>query len=160
MEPSWGEKTASRLLRYIPEWLAQEPERVLINAACVIIGIMALSRDPRPDSVLAQWPAFIRVEWGLAMSVGGGLVLYGYIRNKRASGRVGLLAVASASLFYVGASSMSFGLDRFLVAVIFLFIALAKLLRLLVSSAVRAHMITRPPVQPPPSGKHERPENE
>lgn len=157
MQPSWGERLAARTLRFIPEWLALEPERVLINAACVVIGVLALAQDPRPDSVVAAWPVWLRVEWALGMAVGGFLVVYGFVRKRRV-GRVGLLSVALCSLFYVGSSFLNFGLDRFLVAIIFLFIALAKLLRLLVSSGVRAHMLTRPPLDPPPPGRHERPE--
>lgn len=157
MRPSWGERLAARTLRFIPVWLALEPERVLINAACVVIGVLALVRQPRPDSVLAAWPEFLRVEWGLGMAVGGFLVVYGFVRKRRV-GRVGLLAVALCSLSFVVSSWLDFGLDKFLVGVIFLFVALAKLLRLLVSSGVRAHMLTRPPLDPPPPGRHERPE--
>lgn len=171
MRPSWGERLALRLLKFIPEWLALEPERVLINAACIIIGLLALVREPNPGSVLQGWPLFLRVEWALTLIVGAIFVLLGYIggadattsddraaKNARSMGRVGLLAVAACSLLYAGASFLDFGLDRFLVAVIFIFIAVAKLLRLTVSSGVRAHQLTRPEVPDREPGRHEKPE--
>lgn len=165
--PSRGERLSLRILRYIPEWLALEPERVLINVACIIIGLIALVKDPNPGSVISAWPFFLRIEWGLTMIAGAFFVLFSYIKSARSLdrdkggrslGRVGLLAVAACSLFYAGASFLDFGLDRFLVAIIFVFIAFAKLLRLTVSSGVRAHQLTRPIVPEAEPGRHEKPE--
>lgn len=128
------------LVRHIPEPLMAAPERVLINFACLLIGISGLIAV-RPGSLLALWPRWVAYEWAAAMLVGGACALFGYWTGRISVARLGYLLICFASLTYGVAVLVVFGKQGAATGVIFLGIAVAKALRLLLGSAIRAAII-------------------
>lgn len=116
------------------------PERVLINFACILMGLSALLAS-RPGSLLALWPAWVAYEWAGAMLLGGCSALVGYWNGKRPLARLGYLLIAVASLVYGVGVMVVFGWQGVPIGATFLAIALAKGIRLLVGSAIRNAVI-------------------
>lgn len=134
------------LLDHIPERVAAAPERVLINAACALIGLATLvgllvGDGPRPSSLLALWPAWLSYEWAAAMILGGACALAGYMRGRRSVERIGYMVLGAATTLFAISALIVFGWRGVFVAVLYLGIAASKLIRLLVTSAARASVL-------------------
>jgi uncharacterized membrane protein HdeD (DUF308 family) len=121
-------------VRWLPEVIAVNPERSLINAACALMGLSALvQRSP----VWAHlWP-FAQYEWGAAMLGGGVAALIGMCAGQRTIDRLGLLLITAASLVWAVVLVVEYGPRAVLTSLIFLALAAAKVVRLLVTAAVR-----------------------
>jgi hypothetical protein len=128
------------LVRFIPEPIMAAPERVLINFACVLIGIGGLA-GARPGSLLALWPRWVSLEWSVAMLIGGACALTGFWLGKRPLARLGYMLIGVASAVYAIGLAVVFGLQGLAPVLIFLGLAIAKFVRLVVGSAVRASII-------------------
>lgn len=135
-----------RLIRWLatvlPEPIAAAPERVLINFACVLIGLSSLIAD-RPGSLLSLWPSGIPEAWALSMVIGGGFAIVGYWNNParrwaNSVERLGYLLILLATLIYGIGVIVVFGWQGVPSGVIFLGIAFAKAMRLLITSAFRS----------------------
>ncbi len=145
------ERVALWMAAHIPLPILASPERVLINFACIVLGVAALASE-RPDSLLALWPWWIAVEWALIMAGGGLAALVGYWLRQGADGskwdlwlsleRVGYLAIFLASTLYGVGALVVFGWQGLSAGIVYLGIALAKLLRLTTSTSARAHLLT------------------
>lgn len=138
-----SERFSLLLLRFIPPVVAAAPERILINAACVLIGIGSVT--PAAGSLLALWPRWLAFEWGAAMMVGGALTLVGIVRQKLGPERAGMVLIMLCTFFFALDAVLTIHLRALPTALIFLGITLAKLVRLILSSASRAHLTHRPP---------------
>jgi hypothetical membrane protein len=133
------------LATVLPQKIAEAPERVLINFACVLIGVSALITQ-RPGSLLTVWPDGFPETWALAMLSGGVLALVGYWNNPRrrwanSIERLGYLLILVASLIYGIGVLAVFGQQGLASGVIYLSIALAKSVRLLITSAFRTYLL-------------------
>lgn len=130
-----GERLVIAVTNSLPSWLLGQPERVLINFACFLIGLSALI--PPPDNnLLSHWPVAGRVIWGGIMIAGSIISVYGSVKLHRAADRLGALSLMSASFFMSFVLFSSVGLRAFLTGTIFLAVAFAKLLRFLRATAV------------------------
>jgi hypothetical protein len=143
--PRLYERAVNRLATLLPLKLAVAPERVLINSACVLIGVAALA-VVKPGSLLALWPAWVAYAWPATMAFGGAAALIGYWNNPRrrwanSLERTGYLAILLASVVYGVGLIVVFGWQGIFSALLFFCIAFAKAVRLLVSSAARANVL-------------------
>lgn len=134
------------ILRRVPLWVAEAPERVLINVACALVGLATLAYGPADGSLLALWPWWLTAGWGLAMITGGIAILVGIRLSSQwryalSMERVGYLLLMPACLIYGTALIVVFGWRGVIVGAIFLGIAAAKGLRLLVTSAARTAVL-------------------
>ncbi len=127
---------ALRILAHLPLPLAQSPERVVLNFACVAIGVSALTVS-RPGSLLDLWPEWVTPVWALAMIVGGCAVLAGMFLRNTTLERLGYILVGVASLLYGVSTIASLGFQAMSTGLIFLGVAASKAVRMLVSSAAR-----------------------
>lgn len=123
------------LVRHIPAPILDSPERVLINFACILIGAGALLSDPQ--QLLGLWPRWIALEWSAALLLGGVFALVGYWNEKRPLARLGYMLLMISGAIYGVSVLIVFGWGGFRVGAIFLGIAVAKGIRLLLGSAIR-----------------------
>lgn len=129
-----------RLVAWLPEQIALSPERALINVACVLIGVATLF-ERAPESVSSTWPDWLVVEWSLGMMLGGLLALFGYICLARSAARVGMLLILICVLYYAVDIVFVYGSRGLITSLMFLGIAAAKALRLVVSSAAQGRVL-------------------
>lgn len=132
------ERIVGWLATVLPLKIAEAPERVLINVMCVLIGAAVLLSDQSGR----LWPPVVSYVWAVMLIVGGAAALVGYWRNPSGSlarplERLGYLVVGAASLAYGVRALWVVGWAAVPIAGIFLGIAFAKAVRLLVSSAAR-----------------------
>lgn len=131
---------AARLARHLPETIAINPERTLIYLGCALIGLSALSDASGRGALRHLWP-FAQTEWGVAMLVGGAAGLWGLFKHNRSPERLGQLLLLFGSAFFAVILVVEFGLPGLITALIFLFIALAMVIRLIVGAAAREQNI-------------------
>lgn len=131
-----GERIILWLAGRFPHWLMEQPERILLNAACLIIGVSTMLPPP-PGNVLSTFPESGRMALGLILMAGAGVSLYGTARVNRAADRFGALALGGASLFLAVLLFGTVGLRAMLIGIIFLAIFMAKSVRFIRSTAVR-----------------------
>jgi hypothetical protein len=130
-------RLAVKLTARMPTRLLANPERVLLNVGIVLLGVIALLPNETGSSpVLAVWPRWFEVEWGLAMVVGGSAALHGYWSGYRPTERLGTATIALGCLLYSIQAIVAPGTRGAVAGAIFLVIALAKTIRLLRSLAV------------------------
>jgi presenilin-like A22 family membrane protease len=139
MRAGWvprGQRIALRLSRHLPEPLLAQPERIFINVAAILLGLAALV--PPPGGIADQWPYWFRLEWAGAMVLAGVAAVHGTWTGYRPTERLG------AGLFSLGAAA--YGLQAAITydwgatgtVLIFVFLSLAKALRVIRSLAVTA----------------------
>jgi hypothetical protein len=142
--PSWGERMAYKAISVIPESYALAPERALVNIACILMGSSVLFVSSHSaSSLVSTWPFWLVLEWGLGMIVGGLACMIGQNKANSPLVRTGQLLIAACCLFYAFDLVFTFGARAVLTAVIFLCLAIAKLIRICVSSAVRAGLLKK-----------------
>lgn len=130
---------AARLARHLPETIAINPERSLIDIGCALIGLSALFETGH--GVLAHlWP-FASYEWGAAMLLGGVAALWGLFHRLRSVERLGQLLILFGSLFFAVVLLTEFSVHAIPTALIFLGIGAAMVVRLIVGAAVRSQII-------------------
>jgi hypothetical protein len=133
------------LATVLPQPAAEAPERVLVNFACVLIGVSALAVE-RPGSLLALWPEGVVTTWAMAMAAGGAFALVGYWNYPRRYWarpleRLGYLGIFLAASVYGVGVIVVFGWQGAFSGTIYLSIALAEAVRLLVTSAYRTVLL-------------------
>lgn len=130
---------AARLVRHLPETIAINPERTLIDLGCALIGLSALFEGS--EGVLQHlWP-LAQYEWGAAMLLGGMAALWGLFHHQRSTERLGQLLILVGSLFFAIVLVAKDGPPGIITALIFVFIGAAMVVRLIVSAAVRSQII-------------------
>jgi hypothetical protein len=140
MPETRGERVINRLVGWIPRPLAEAPERVIVNFACILIGISALTAA-RPGSLLELWPRWVAYEWAVAMLIGGTCALAGHWKSARSVERLGYMLLGAACTIYGVGVIVVFGLQGVTTGIIYLGLSLSKLTRLLVGSAARNAII-------------------
>lgn len=133
------DRLAPRVLRLIPNVVAEAPERILINLCCALIGLSVIvgTRSPALDRL---WP-FPLYEWALVMLLGGGAVLVGMFSRRRTLERLGMILVLAGCLFYGVLLLIVFHWGGVVTAAMFFAIATAKAIRLFTSAYARATTI-------------------
>lgn len=141
MSSSRIERAVFALASWAPVRLVAEfgPERLLLNFACVLIGLGGLIQTP--DGLLELWPAWFVYEWSAGMLVGGVCALWGIVGQARTAEWVGYVCIGTAALIYGVSVLVAFGLDAARIGILFLAVALAKGIRLLLSYAARAQLL-------------------
>lgn len=123
-----------------PRPVLEQPERVLINIACILIGVSA-ALPPVPESSIARWPDVGRYIWAGIMIVGALFSLYGVVYYSRIADRLGALIIMMGSL-WLGTNLVLLGGARtHITALIFFGIAIAKFFRFIRSLAVQVRVI-------------------
>lgn len=131
------------MAKFLPQPLAAAPERVLINFACAVVGLARLVSTSQSN----LWPAEVGNAWATLMFLGGLAALIGYWRGSgrqlpaSSLERVGYLTIGLAALAYAVALIIEYGWSGAFVGAIFIGIAAAKAIRLVVSSAARASVL-------------------
>ena len=140
-----------RLIRWLavalPEPVAAAPERVLINLLCVLVGVSVVVSGGHGSPL---WPRHVGLAWAATMIFGGIAALVGYwagvaaVRPWSTSlARVGYFALLLATAIYgvrlLWAVELTW--QTAVYAAIFLGIAAAKAVRLLVSTAARDEVL-------------------
>jgi hypothetical protein len=125
--------------------MAVAPERVLVNAACVVIGVATLFGQPA-GRLHGVWDDGFIITWGIVMMVGGTTALIGYWnypyrRWSRPVERLGYLGILIAATVYGVGLIIEFGWPGLTGAVLFFGIAASKAIRLVVTSAYRSYLI-------------------
>lgn len=124
---------AQRIAGLLPEPLLAAPERVLLNVAVVLIAVSALW--PPPGSLVDSWPRWLLFEWIGLMVIGGTFNLYAMWTGNRMTERVGALSLWAGAWYYAFDLIFERGWMGTIPALIFIFIGLAKAVRLLRSTA-------------------------
>lgn len=131
----------------LPQPLAAAPERVIVNVACIVIGIGSLITE-RPGSLLELWPSWVAAEWALVMTLGGAAALTGYWQRQTSQRalwlsleRVGYLAILLATVLYGVGVIAVFGWQGAIGGLLYLAIAFAKAVRLAVSTRAREEIL-------------------
>lgn len=122
------------LLRILPAPIIAAPERILLKFACLMIGVGLLISFRTNDGTLAAFPDWTVIELGLTFFTGGLASLLGIFRRNRALERFGVATTAFAAASYAAALIALYP-GRFAGIIIFIGVALACALRLLISSA-------------------------
>lgn len=134
------ERLTWRLATLIPAKVRAAPERLLINSVCVLIGLAGLAAV-RPGSLLELLPRWFAYWWAGLILFGGVMALVGILRERRAPERVGVAAIMAAAAIYGVAALVVFGWSAVWSALIWLGIAAAKAIRLIVSLAARDQVL-------------------
>lgn len=119
-----------------PRWLLEQPERVFLNVACLVIGLTTMLPPP-PNNVLAAFPDAGRVVLGAVMALGALVSLWGSATLSRVADRVGALALGGAAAFFAVILFGAVGLRAQITGVIFLGIFTAKGFRFVRATALR-----------------------
>jgi hypothetical protein len=126
-------KVASRL----PAPLLANPERLVINYMMIMMGIACLFPDTAFPTI-DRWSDWYQYEWAIGAIIGGSAALHGAYADARASERLGCTVVAICSFTFGVSLLHTNGWAAGLVVLIVFGITVAKLLRLLRSSAYDA----------------------
>lgn len=154
MKLTWSERLALRALRFVPRAVADAPERVLINAACVLIGLSGVFTPTQPHTLMATWPHWFAVEWSAGMIVGGVAALVGVSSRQWPLERLGVVLIGICAFVCTISLLLLFWPRGIFTALIFLGIAVAKAVRFIVSSAARAQILRNP--RPPGADPEDR----
>jgi hypothetical protein len=128
-----------RVTGWLPRWLLEGPERVMLYFAVTIIGITAFW--PPPGSLFDLWPDGIHIPLACALAGGGFLSLIACVTRDQTAERVGAVAVFLSTGIVGLAIFDLYRWSRLGTAVIFCFLALAALIRLLRSTATAAAVL-------------------
>lgn len=135
-DPQHPSSWALRLVRRLPLLFVAAPERIVLNAALMLVGVAGICSHP-PGSVLDAWPTWVLVAWCMCLIAGGASVLVGMIQGKTSVERMGYVLIAPACLIYAISVVGVRGISGLPVMLIFLGMTAAKVIRLLISSAQR-----------------------
>lgn len=135
-DPAHRSSWALRMVRRLPVVIVNAPERVVLNAAFILVGVAALFVTTQ-NALLASWPEWVRYAFAMAMTGGGAAVLLGMFRGLTSIERLGYVLVSPACLLFAISSVVVRGAAGVPVFLIFVGIAAAKTIRLVISSAER-----------------------
>lgn len=135
-DPLHQSSLSLRVVRKLPLVIVHSPERVVLNLAFILIGFSGIFAD-EAGTILATWPAWVLAAWGLGMVSGGASVLWGMFRHLTSVERLGYVLVTPACLVYAFSALWTRGASGLPVFLIFLGLACAKIIRMIISSAAR-----------------------
>src|SRR4051794_30217883 len=108
----WAQRKALKLARALPTWtlpFLDNPERVCINLAAIVLGVVGVFSPPE-GGVLDEWPYWLQLEWSAAITVAGVAALHGTWTGYRPSERLGAgLFTLCAVMFAIG-TAFRFGI--------------------------------------------------
>lgn len=142
--PSRWTNIAWAIVRRLPAPLVRETERVMLNASLGLVGLVSIFLIDEPGALPAVLNPPLLFVWSASLIAGAGLVLVGMWRGWRTIERAGLMLTGIGSFAYGLAllaldDTSIFDSDRaHILAIPFFGMAIAKALRLLVSSVTNA----------------------
>jgi len=136
------QRFALAVVSRLPKVLVSDTERIGLSLAFICIGIGTLLNLGRP-STLGVTEA-MAINWSVTLILGGLLTIWGMVKSHRLTERVGV-ALAGYGCAIYGATVLSLGQTRsaIIVGVMFLCLAVIKLIRLLTSTAAQALIAER-----------------
>lgn len=142
------ERFSMWLVHRLPNTLVREPERVMLNVATGVVGILSLLVLAQPGTIATVLPVPLLIMWSITLIVGALMTVSGMFRSSRITERSGLMLTAIGCIIYAF-SLFSVGNARgHIIGYLFLAIALTKVLRLLISTAGAAIAAGRKPHDP------------
>lgn len=136
----WAQRKALKLARALPTWMLpflDNPERVCINLAAIVLGAVGVLSPPE-HGVLDEWPYWLQLEWSAAITVAGVAALHGTWTGYRPSERLGAGLFAACAVMFAIGTVFRFGAPATGTIILFAFLALAKVFRVLRSLAISA----------------------
>lgn len=125
---------AVRIADRLPEPLLAAPERVFLNVAVALIGAAAFW-PPVGSVITDNWYNEVRWSWGGIMVLAGLFSLHGMFRDDPVTERTGALALLVGSWMYATTLAVVNGWGGIVPILIFYGIGVAKLIRLIRSTA-------------------------
>jgi hypothetical protein len=122
-----------RLAEKLPEPLLAAPERVALNLAMILIGISFMW--PPPGSAVDSLPDLVARGLASLFVLGGALSLHSMWTDVRYTERAGALALALACFVYAGVIIDFRGITGLATILLFIFVALSKVVRWIRSTA-------------------------
>lgn len=133
-----ADRLGMKLLYRLPEVLLGAPERVFLALSMVLIGIGIVIAEVTGRLPISSLNTLVIFELAASFMVGGVCSLYGMHAKKRSIERLGLASTAFAAFSYAAVLAVLYGWSAITSILIFLALAGAKVLRLLVSHATQA----------------------
>ena len=123
---------------HLPRVLVSDTERVGLSLAFIAVGLTSLERINMPATYYSTGAVNI-VMWSLTLVFGGIFTIWGMATGARATERFGLVLSTWGCLVY-GSAALAGATTRggWIIGIMFLCLAVIKLLRLIVSSAAQA----------------------
>lgn len=93
-----------------------DPRAVFVLALSVFSGLTALALDAAPASLEALLPSWAIIAWGLLLTSGSAITLFGMSRqtlNGVILEQIGSVAVAATTVFYAGVAIKVVGVSAF-----------------------------------------------
>lgn len=148
MKPPAGatrwQRIAIWLTGHLPPTLVRETERVVLAAGITCTGIGSLLATSTPGTIATVLPVWLLVEWSLTLIVGGVFTLIGMFTGRRTVERAGITLTGLGAVTYAGALAYVGGPRAWIVALLFLAVSLAALIRL--ASSTAANATVNPPI--------------
>lgn len=132
-----ADRLGMKLLYRLPEVLLAAPERVFLAVAMFLVGVGIVVNEVTERLPISALPTLIVLELAASFMVGGFCSLYGMHSKKRSIERLGLASTAFAAVSYAAVLAVLYGWPAIFSVLIFLALAGAKVLRLLVSHATQ-----------------------
>lgn len=128
-----GQRFSQAIVSHLPVPLIRDTERVMLNVATGVVGILSLLALGEPGTISDALAVPLLLMWSATLIVGAVLTLVGIFRSRRPLERSGMMLTAIGCLIY--AATLSNGGPRAqIVGALFLAIALTKVIRLLTST--------------------------
>jgi hypothetical protein len=141
-------------VNHLPAFIILAPERVFVGLAAIMVGVGTFIPGTSSDALESVYYKWLVLEWGLSLIVGGVAKVTGlYMSTKVRSGKsrsyeetARFLELVGAGLIGLGAATYgltvawAYGADAYVAWTVFILMALANWLRILISNAGRAKL--------------------
>jgi hypothetical protein len=141
--PNRWHRAAEFIVWHLPPLLVRDTERVVLNLATGTVGITSLLALREPGTIADALSIPLLILWSVTLIIGAILVIVGMSRGFRVVERAGLMLTALGCTTYALALFGSESTRAKIVGVLFLAIAAAKVVRLLVSWVIGS-TVTQP----------------
>jgi hypothetical protein len=129
-----SQKAAFWIVDRMPKVLIQDTERVVLNVATGSIGVTSLLALREPGTIAEVLSIPLLVLWSVTLILGSIFVLIGMTKSFRVVERAGLMLTSIGCATYASALFSVGGVRAQIIGIVFIGIALAKVIRLIVSS--------------------------
>lgn len=131
--PGRGQRLAEAIVWHLPPLLIRDTERVVLNLATGTVGVTSLLVLRESGTIADTLSVPLLILWSVTLIIGAVLVIVGMSRGFRVVERAGLMLTAIGCATYALALFGSGSPRAQIVGVLFIAIAAAKVIRLLVS---------------------------